>query len=677
MPSGPSRLHRLIGIALAWLILLAFANPAFAQTLNTYTDTTTSAINDVDCGTAGQSTRTFNVPTSYIVRDVDLGVLLTHTYRSDLRITLTSPAGTSVTVMTWTGNVQPGDNLNDRFDDEAAAAITAHDTAIADPALPIYSHSFQPSNPLSAFDRQNAAGNWTLVVCDAVGSDVGTLTRADLFITGVPTNYVDLSVNKTVSSATPASGATIAFTLTVTNDTLAPGTATNVVVKDILPGGMSFVSSSGFGSYSSSTGIWTVGSIPPTTTRTLTINATVTASSGATVTNIAEVSAQDQVDWDSTPNNGVTTEDDYKSAALTVTGTRTAGTPPTLTCPAGTTQLDWDTASWPASTTSRTVPVTNLGATPIAITTTGAWQTNAAFGGANPALSSGNSGGLSPTQLALTQLIDFATSSQTADTQITLPGAVAGLQFRIFDVDFTAAQFADKITVTGSIGGIGVTPTLTNGVANYVAGNVAIGDAAGADNSAAGTVWVTFPSSVDLVTISFGNHITAPANPTVQAISIHDIIFCHPLPSLLMLKSSTIYNNGVDPVLATPGNDALYEIQLSNTGLGAVFSNSVFILDPLPAEMTFFNGDANGAAAGTDPVIFVDSSSGLTYNYATDVKYGTGAITPANFAACTYTPAAGYDPNIRFVCINPKGTMAGKVGATTPSFKAQFRTRIK
>ncbi len=620
------------------------------------------------------------MPSSYIVRDVDIGVFVTHSFRSDLRITLTSPAGNSVTVMTWTGNAQSGANLNDRFDDEAAGAITTHVATAIDPLTPAplpYSHSFKPSNPLSAFDRQNAAGNWTLVVCDAVASDVGTLNRADLFITGIPTSYVDLSVNKTVNNATPLSGSTVAYTLTVTNDVLATTTATNVAVRDVLPGGMSFVSATGAGTYNSTTGIWSVGSVATNSSQSLIINATVNASSGAPVTNSAEVSAQDQADFDSDPNNGITTEDDYKSVLLTVSGARTAGTPPTLVCPAGTTLFDWDTtpSPWPAGSTSRTLSVPNLGSVPVAITTSGTWQTNATFGGLNPALSSGDTGGLSPVQLSLTQDIDFANISQTADTVISLSTSVAGLQFRIFDVDFTAGQFADKVTVTGSLAGSTVTPTLTNGISNSVAGNVAIGDAAAADNSASGTVWVTFASAVDTVTIKFGNHTTAPANPIVQIISIHDITFCHPLPAITMVKSSTIFNNGVDPVLAIPGNDALYSITVGNTGGGAVMLNSTFILDPLPAELIFYNGDIDGGGPQVNPVSFTDTASGLTWTYATDVRYATSL--PASFAACTYTPIAGYDPAVKYICFNPKGSFAAATGATTPSFTLQFRARIK
>jgi uncharacterized repeat protein (TIGR01451 family) len=222
------------------LALALFAQPAFAQTVNQYTDTNSAAITDNNCGTAAQITRVFNVPTNFTVGDVDLGVFAAHTYRSDLRITLTSPAGTSVTVMTWTGNVQSGDNLNDRFDDEAATAIGTHNATVIDPltpAPPPYSHSFRPSNPLSVFDGQNAQGNWTMVLCDAVGTDVGTYNRADLFITATGLSVTKSSsvVSDGISTINPKSlpGATVKYCILVTNN---GGPAqTNVVVGDVVP----------------------------------------------------------------------------------------------------------------------------------------------------------------------------------------------------------------------------------------------------------------------------------------------------------------------------------------------------------------------------------------------------------------------------------------------------------
>jgi uncharacterized repeat protein (TIGR01451 family) len=236
-------------IALVALIALigmtGMAATAGAQTLNQYTNVTTGAITDNNCGSAAQITRTFTVPASYIVGDVDLGVLLTHTYRSDLRITLQSPAGTIVTVMTWTGNVQSGDNLNDRFDDEAAAAISTHGAAAIDgqtPLPPPYLHSFQPSAPLSAFDGQNAAGTWTMILCDAVAQDTGTFARADLFIsaTSLTTSKTSSIVRDNVTpinaNAKAIPGAVIQYCILTTNAG-APGTAaqTNVTIADMVP----------------------------------------------------------------------------------------------------------------------------------------------------------------------------------------------------------------------------------------------------------------------------------------------------------------------------------------------------------------------------------------------------------------------------------------------------------
>ncbi len=144
-----------------------------------------------------------------------------------------------------------------------------------------------------------------------------------------------------------------------------------MTVLDILPAGVSFVSASGFGSYDSSTGVWTVGSIPAGTTRTLTINVTVTAGLGTTIQNDAEISASSVADLDSTPNNASVNEDDDAAVSFTTTGTRTAGTPPTLVCPNGTTLLDWNAQSWTSGSSTGTATVANIGTIGFNVTTQG------------------------------------------------------------------------------------------------------------------------------------------------------------------------------------------------------------------------------------------------------------------------------------------------------------------
>jgi uncharacterized repeat protein (TIGR01451 family) len=218
-----------------------------AQTVTQYSNTTTGAITDVSCGTAGQISRTFTVPTSYIVGDVNLGVFLTHTYRSDLRITLQSPAGTSIAVMTNTAG--SGDNLNDLSDDEAAAAISAHNATITDPVTPVpppYSHSFRPTAALSGFDGQNASGTWTMIICDSVAQDVGAFSRADLYIASTSLSVVKTSVTISdgVSGANPKSlpGAVTQYCLLVTNNgTTETAGSTAVQAVDVIPATMTYV----------------------------------------------------------------------------------------------------------------------------------------------------------------------------------------------------------------------------------------------------------------------------------------------------------------------------------------------------------------------------------------------------------------------------------------------------
>jgi uncharacterized repeat protein (TIGR01451 family) len=124
-----------------------------------------------------------------------------------------------------------------------------------------------------------------------------------------------LSVVKTTNSNTPAVGGNVTFTITLSNASNLSA-ASGVTVTDVLPAGLTFVSSNpAQGTYNSSTGSWSVGSLASGSSTTLTVIATV-ATAGVK-TNTAEVTAADEPDVNSTPNNHVPTEDDQSSVALT------------------------------------------------------------------------------------------------------------------------------------------------------------------------------------------------------------------------------------------------------------------------------------------------------------------------------------------------------------------------
>lgn len=590
---------------------LALAQPALAQTVNRYTNSTDSAAGGINetatpCTTTGSLKRTFSVGTSFTVTDVNIGVLAAHSYRGDMQMFLTSPSGTRVQLTAGSGSIG-ATNFNALFDDSAADVIanyTTNATSTATTAVPPYASSYRPSAALSAFNGQNAAGTWTLELCDQYNSDSGTFYQADLYLAAATTNYADLSLAMSVSNSAPTSGASIAYTLTVTNASGSPQTASGITVSSLLPAGVSYTSYSGTGSYSSATGIWTVGTLAPGQSATLVINAMVTASSGAPITHTAEISASSQSDLDSTPGNGASGEDDLASASLTVAGTRVAGSPPVLTCAAGTSLFDWDTIAWTAGSTSNSYTLSGIGSVAFSITNQGAFLNNATYGGQSPALQSTVTGGLAVAQKSLAQLIDLVNRTDSATTTITLGTAVPGLQFQIFDVDYASGQFADRVTVTGSLAGTTVLPTLTNGTANYVIGNSAYGDALSSDTQANGNLTVTFTSPVDTITINYGDHALAPSAPGQQAIEIFDITFCKPVASIGVTKVSSVISdpvNGSTNPKAIPGALIEYCILVTNTGSATV--TGLTASDTLPPQFLYAAGTmtsgANCAAATT------------------------------------------------------------------------------
>lgn len=596
-------LHITARLCLAAVLLclcMILAAPAKAQSTFQYTNTTDSPAGDINdgraCSTAAAFQRNFTVSDSFIVNDVNIGVLFSHGERDDTALFLRSPAGTIVRLKTTSGGT--ADNHNVLYDDEAASSINGHtinDIAAAGTSVPPYQRNFIPDQSLdAAYVGQTSQGTWTLFICDLSANAVnGTFFQADLFLESPPP-FADLSLAKTVSNANPVSGTQVDYSLTVTNNSASTSSATNVQVRDILPPGVSFVIANGQGNYNATTGIWTINTIPIGGTRTITITVNVTAGASATVTNDAEIIASSVIDLDSTPGNGSTDEDDDAFAQFTVQGARTAGIAPTLVCPAANLLFDWDdpvqNRTWAAGSVNNSYTLTGLGAVDFSITNDGTFLNNAAFGGQSPLLQTILNGG-APTELQLLQLTDMNNLTDEAVTTISLGNAVEGAQFVITDVDHNPGQFADRVQVTGSFNGTAVTPTLTNGIANFVIGNSAFGDGGADSDLDTGNVTVTFTGPVDTIVIRYGNHnFNIPANPGQQGISIQDIELCAPVPSISVTKISQVIddNMGSDNPKAIPGATMRYCILVSNNG--SATAENVTATDILPETISYDPG---------------------------------------------------------------------------------------
>ena len=215
-----------------------------------------------------------------------------------VKLTYTTPAGVEKTLTTTTDadgkykfeNLAPGDY---KVTVDQASLTTAC------PVCTAQTHA--PSGNLTASENQ------TLSLSSKVTLSPGKMSNnsQDWAFTG-PANT---AIVKTITdpAAEPAGGftpgTTVTYTITLTNE--GPNPATGVIAQDKLPTGVTFVSSTGDGSYDAATGKWDLSDevIEKDATRTRTIVVRVTPeAAGSIVTNTATIEHQDQF-GDKKPDN--------------------------------------------------------------------------------------------------------------------------------------------------------------------------------------------------------------------------------------------------------------------------------------------------------------------------------------------------------------------------------------
>ncbi len=101
-----------------------------------------------------------NVSDAYCIGDVDVSVDITHTFKGDLIVELTSPEGTTVRLHNRTGSSD--DNI-----------VATYDQGVFDPDGP---------GALTDFNGEIVTGTWTLTVSDNANIDTGTLNAWSLRI---------------------------------------------------------------------------------------------------------------------------------------------------------------------------------------------------------------------------------------------------------------------------------------------------------------------------------------------------------------------------------------------------------------------------------------------------------------------------------------------------------------
>jgi subtilisin-like proprotein convertase family protein len=126
---------------------------------------------------------TMTVDDSATILDLNVDLVITHTWVGDLCVTLRKDSGAEVTLINRMGDPDidcdggccgcSADDFDIILDDEAAAPIEEQ-------CAEGLTGSYIPEEPLSFFDGLTTDGDWTLFAHDIMGADIGTLVQWSL-----------------------------------------------------------------------------------------------------------------------------------------------------------------------------------------------------------------------------------------------------------------------------------------------------------------------------------------------------------------------------------------------------------------------------------------------------------------------------------------------------------------
>ncbi len=441
---------------------------------------------------------------------------------------------------------------------------------------------------------------------------------------------LDLSVTKTVDNATPNVGNNVTFTITATN--AGPGTGTNITVGDVLPAGLTYVSDTpGQGSYNSTTGVWTVGTLASGSSATLQVVALVTTIGAKT--NTAQVTAVDQPDIDSTPNNDVATEDDQASAIVTP---RVADISLTKTVNNATPNVGENVTftitaanAGPNDATNVTVGDTlPTGTTYVSDTPsqgaynngTGVWTVGTIANGANASLqivASVNSTG-AKTNTAQVTAADQADSDSTPNNNVSTEDDQSAVVVTPQIADLSLTKIVSN--ATPNVGGnVTFTITVSNAGPNS-ATNVAV-----ADSLPAGTTFVSSTPSQGTYSNATGvwtvGTIANAGNATLQIVASVDSIG---------IKTNTAQVSGADQADSdsTPNNSVAAEDDQASVSL-----------TPQVADLSLIKTVSNATPNVGQNVTYTITASNAGPNSATNVSVTD--LLPAGMTFVSNTPSQG------------------------------------
>jgi uncharacterized repeat protein (TIGR01451 family) len=225
------------------LAVTTFPNAPIATTFPTVTQSTPTAI---PTGPAVVTSTLVVAGAGTSILDVDLTTFLTHTFAADLDITLTSPAGTVVTLTTDNGagndNVFNGTVWDDDANPAGQVPYTANNGLVTDQTYVnlTLASPLVPEEAMAAFIGEDPNGTWTITISDDLAGDGGSLDSWSLDIDTFSCASADLSITKTDGVTSATAGGSVTYTITAAN--AGPTGASPASVVDTFPAACASVS---------------------------------------------------------------------------------------------------------------------------------------------------------------------------------------------------------------------------------------------------------------------------------------------------------------------------------------------------------------------------------------------------------------------------------------------------
>ena len=278
------------------------------RTTNSFTNGALITINDFAPATPYPSVINVSAVSGTVSKVTATVSNLSHGNINDVSMLLVGPSGSNTLLMAKIGGDHVISGVNLTFDDAGPALTgnapvsgTYRPTQFATD-IPFPASSNGPGllpgpfgTTLSVFTNTNPNGAWSLYVLDDTALDAGTISNGwslSVSSLGTVTPTVDLVVGLTAAPNPVVTTSNVTYTITVTN--AGPSPATSVSLADVLPPGVTLVSSNvSQGSWSGGGPLtWNVGSLAKDGTASATLVVGSPAAPGSITNTVTVISAQ-------------------------------------------------------------------------------------------------------------------------------------------------------------------------------------------------------------------------------------------------------------------------------------------------------------------------------------------------------------------------------------------------